>query len=71
MPVFAADDPRANLLLDEYATTPHEIIRELRNRGNDVQRRRYFLPMRGNTGESLYVPVDELQVTPVSNRSFH
>jgi hypothetical protein len=56
MPVFSADDPRANWLLDDYATTPHEIIRELRDRGNDVQRRRFFLPMR-HAGKCGRTPV--------------
>lgn len=70
MPVFAADDPRANLLLDEYASKPHEIIRALERSGHDVQSRRNWIPVRGSSGTPLYVPVDELQVTPVSNRSF-
>lgn len=70
MPVFAADDPRADLLLDEYATMPHEIIRALEKSGHVVQSRRNWIPMRGHSGAPLYVPVDELQVTPVSSRSF-
>ncbi len=70
MPVFAADDPRADMLLDEYATMPHEIIRALQNSGNEVQHRRNWIPMRTTAGAPMYVPVDELQVTPVSNRSY-
>ena len=70
MPVFAADDPRAGLLLDEYASIPRDMIRELQKRGNEVERHRKWIPVQANSGTPMYVPVDELQITPVSNLSF-
>ena len=70
MPLFAADDPRAGMLLDEYATQPRELIRALESNGIQVRRQRNWISMPGNPDGPVYVPVDELQVTPVSNRSF-
>lgn len=70
MPVFSADDPRAGLLLDEYATGPQQLIRALESRGNQVRRERNWIPMPGNSTAPVYVPVDELQITPVSSQSF-
>jgi hypothetical protein len=70
MPVFGADDPRAGMLLDEYATIPRELIRALESQGNQVRRQRNWIPMPGDSKAPVYVPLDELQVTPVSSRSF-
>jgi hypothetical protein len=70
MPVFATSDPRARWLLDEEATAPREIIQALRNQGNEVERTRSWIPIKGSSGDPIYVPVDELHVTPASNRSF-
>lgn len=70
MPVFAADDPRAGWLLDDAATMPHELIRELEKSGHQVKRQRNWIPVPGNSGNPLYVPLDDLQITPVSSRIF-
>jgi hypothetical protein len=69
MPIFDADDPRGRLLLNERASMPVELIRDLRRSGYEVDRRREWA-VGGDDGNSVLVPIEELQITPISGRSF-
>jgi hypothetical protein len=70
MPIFESDDPRAWSLFNEPGTLPSELIRNLRNLGFQVDRRRQWAPVGENPDLPVLVPIEELRVTPVSNRSY-
>lgn len=70
LPVFPVDDPRASMLLDEHATQPVELIRALQQMGYAVERRRQWAPLGPDRDKAVLVPIEELQITPVSARSY-
>jgi hypothetical protein len=69
MPIFAAEDPRGRLLLNEHASMPVEMMRDLQRSGYQVNRQRQWA-LGEDAGDSVLVPIEELQITPVSGRSY-
>lgn len=70
VPVYAADDPRAQFLLEQPAPVAPELVRVLEETGNRVQQQRNWIPVSDADGRAVYFPVDEVRVTPVTSRSF-
>lgn len=70
MPIFAADDPRADLLLNERAGMPVELIRGLQQMGYQVDHQRQWTPVGQEAGKTVLVPIEELHITPVSSHSY-
>jgi hypothetical protein len=69
MPVYDQADAYARWLVEQSAL-PIEVERDLRRAGYRVERRRQWAPVRLRDGRQAVFPVDEVQITPVSNRSF-
>jgi hypothetical protein len=69
MPIFAAEDPRGRLLLNERASMPVEVMRGLQRSGYQVDRQRQWA-VGGEADNSVLVPIEELQITPVSGRAY-
>jgi hypothetical protein len=69
MPILAADDPRARLLMNEHASMPLEVMRDLQQSGYQVNRQRQWA-VGEDAGNSVMVPIEELEIIPISGRSF-
>lgn len=69
MPVYDKDDAYARWLA-EQPLMPLEVERDLRRAGFRIERQRQWAPVRLGDGRRAVFPVDELQITPVSDRSY-
>lgn len=71
MPIFNAEDPRAWQLLldDDQAPMPEEVVRAFERMGYQIDRQRHWAPVQHAAGDVL-VPIDQMQITPVSTRSY-
>ncbi|MBP87484.1 MAG: hypothetical protein CMJ64_12290 [Planctomycetaceae bacterium] len=69
MPVFREEDAYARWLV-EQSPLPADVERDLRRAGYQIERQRQWAPVRLRDGRRAVFPVDELQITPVSNRSY-
>lgn len=69
MPVYAEDDAYARWMM-EQPSMPVEVERSLRRAGYRVETAREWTPVRLRDGRRAIFPVDELRITPVSNRTY-
>lgn len=66
LPVTAGD----GWLLVEPSAMPAEVQRALERMGHRVEQRRQLVPYRLEDGRRVVVPVDQVEVQPVGNRSY-
>jgi hypothetical protein len=69
LPLFAADDFERQWLSSQ-PLAPREVLQELEQLGQDVRRRRFWVPLRFDDGSEALAPVEELHVTPANHRVF-
>jgi hypothetical protein len=69
MPMYDKDDAYARWLVEQPAL-PMEVERDLRRAGYRIERQRQWAPVRLRDGRRAVFPVDDLQITPVSNRTY-
>ena len=70
MPIYPATDPMAGMVMDERASMPVEFIRDVQRSGYEVERQRRWA-IGEQAGNSVIVPIEELQIRPISGKSFH
>lgn len=70
MPIYPANDPRAGMVMDERASMPVEFMRDVQRSGYEVERQRQWA-IGEDAGNSVLVPIEELQIRPISGQSFH
>jgi hypothetical protein len=56
-------------MLEEPASLPRDLLAELERNGQTVRQQRSYLPVQLQDGRSIIVPMDEVEIVPVS-RSF-
>ncbi|MGE0757872.1 MAG: anti-sigma factor [Pirellulaceae bacterium] len=71
LPIYSADDPRARMLMNHQASQPAELIQALRELGFQVNRERRWATVGQDPERPVVVPVEELEITPVSSQSYH
>lgn len=69
LPLYAGNDAEARWVM-ERSSMPVDVERELRRAGYRVETVREWNPVRLRDGRRAVFPVDELTITPVSNRAF-
>ena len=69
MPIYDQDDAYARWLIEQPALSV-EVERDLRRAGYRIERQREWAPVRLRDGRRAVFPVDQLQITPVSNLSY-
>lgn len=67
VPVVEADSFDPEWLVNRPPPLPAEVIRGLRQLGNDVRVERQFLPFNAPDGRQMIIPMDRVEVQPVSN----
>lgn len=70
MPVFDAHDPVGQRLVQQPAI-PWHVELAIRRAGHDVRTQRHWTPVTLWDGRQAVFPVDELEIVPVSEDSFH
>lgn len=70
VPVRSLGDADGGWLLAEPAAVPDEVRQALERLGHRVEQRRQLLPYRLDDGRRVVVPVDQVEVRPVENRSY-
>jgi hypothetical protein len=70
LPVMASDELDGDWLLAQPAAMPDEVRQALERMGHRVEQRRQLVPYRLDDGRKLVVPVDQVEVRPVDNRSY-
>lgn len=71
LPIYDAQNSVARQLLHDTPSMPAEVERALRDSGFQIQRQRQWAPVRLRDGRRVIFPIDELEITPVSNKVFH
>jgi hypothetical protein len=70
VPVRSLDDVDDGWLLAEPSAVPDEVRQALERLGHRVEQRRQLVPYRLDDGRRVVVPVDQVEVRPVENRSY-
>jgi len=69
MPLYAGDDAAARWVMAR-SSMPDDVERKLRRAGYRVETVREWTPVRLRDGRRALFPIDELIITPISNRAF-
>jgi hypothetical protein len=69
VPVYEGQD-LANFLNDQRPALAPELVELLRRSGHEVQRQQQYVPAQLEDGRQIIVPVEQYQITPVSNRAY-
>jgi hypothetical protein len=70
LPVRSLDDSSGGWALTEPSAVPEEVRQALERLGHRVEERRQLVPYRLDDGRRVVVPVDQVEVRPVENRSY-
>lgn len=70
LPLVEAKDDGSALLADEPSFIPHQVRRTLERMGHEVQEQRQFVPVQLSDGREAVVPVDDVHVRFVGQKSY-
>jgi hypothetical protein len=70
LPVYELDQLGAQWLAEDRPALPAEVIESLARRGRKVERQIEFLPLPLDDEHQVVVPVEQIQITPISRRSY-
>ena len=70
LPVMAGDEIAGDWLRAQPAAMPEEVQQALERLGHRVEQRRRLVPYRLDDGRRVVVPIDQVEVQPVENRSY-
>jgi hypothetical protein len=70
LPVMAGNELDSDWLLSQPAAMPDDVRRALERMGHQVEQRRQLVPYRLGDGRRVLVPVDQVDVRPVENRTY-
>jgi len=71
LPIYDANDSVARQLLQDSPSMPADVERAIRESGFRVERQRQWAPVRLRDGRRAFFPVDQLDITPVSESIYH
>lgn len=71
LPIYDANDSVARQLIRDSASLPADVERAIRDSGFQVKRRRQWTPVQLRDGRRAFFPVDQLDITPVSESIYH
>lgn len=71
LPIYDASDSVARQLLEDSPSMPADVERAIRDSGFQVNRQRQWAPVRLHDGRRAFFPVDQLDITPVSESIYH
>lgn len=70
VPVYDLNQLGAEWLAQERSALPADVIESLRRRGRIVERQIEYLPLPLDDQHEIVLPVEQIQITPVSRRSY-
>jgi hypothetical protein len=70
VPYYPWDEYTAASLQDDAPFPSPDFVRAVRRMGHDLRQRRQFLPVQLENGSRVIVPMEELEITPASNRGY-
>ncbi len=70
VPFYPWDEYSAASSQDDAPFPPPDFVRAVRRMGHGLRQRRQFLPVQLENGNRVLVPVEELEITPASNRGY-
>ena len=70
VPVYDGSQMGAEWLTQERPLLPEDVIESLARRGRKVERQIEYLPLPLDDQHQIVVPVEQIQITPVSRRSY-
>ena len=70
LPVNVAEEQGDDWLENPQSVLPDHLIGAFERMGHDVQRRHHYFPFSLQNGRQLVVPVEEVEIVPVSRRLF-
>jgi len=66
LPVYPLDANSSQWLVDNRSSFPSQMFDELERTGQEVRRSKFWAPVRLSDGRQLVIPVEQLEITPVS-----
>jgi hypothetical protein len=70
LPVYDTNQLGQEWLSQDRSALPDDVIQSLARRGRKVERQIQFLPLPLDDEHQVVVPVEQIQITPVSRRSY-
>ncbi len=70
VPVYDLDEMGAAWLTQDRPFLPEDVIQSLNRRGRKVERQIEYLPLPLDDEHQIVVPVEQIQITPISRRSY-
>ncbi len=70
VPVYDLDQMGAEWLMQDRPALSDDVIESLQRRGRKVERQIEYLPLPLDDQRQIVVPVEQIQITPVSRRSY-
>lgn len=71
LPIYDVNDSVARQLLQGSPSMPAEVERAIRDSGFQVKRQRQWTRVRLRDGRQALFPIDQLEITPVSENIYH
>ena len=70
LPVVDVESNASNMFDQRRSMIPDEVVHALERLGHRVQRSHHYIPLESLDGQELVVPVEDVEIVPVSNRAF-
>ncbi|MDX1946399.1 MAG: hypothetical protein SFU86_13445 [Pirellulaceae bacterium] len=70
LPVYEMTDDLAAWLSQDQPAIPPSVLAEIERRGHRIDRQRQYVPVTLDDGRQAVIPVDGIEITPVSRRAY-
>ena len=70
VPIYDSEQWDPAWLTDRQSTVSDELVEEWRRLGHQVRRHRRWVPLQLEDGRRLVMPVEEVEIVPVSGRTY-
>ena len=70
VPIFDSEQWDSAWLTDRQSTVPDDLVEEWRRLGHQVRRHRQWVSLQSEDGRRFVMPVEEVEIVPVSGRTY-